>query len=113
MPPRTNPKKLNTLQLKTLTLAQEMAKDKSLSTLDPETGDVVLGAPPRVHGNHLHVGPYVVMKADATGLSNQGVWMALLRKGLAAPTDKGMALTPEGQGYETGLRDKILHGSDH
>ncbi|MQX36488.1 hypothetical protein [Roseospira navarrensis] len=113
MPPKANPKKLNTLQLKTLTLVQELAKDPEAATPDPATGNIRIGRLPRPHGNHFHLGPYVVSKADATGLDNQGVWMALIRKGLIEPTDQGMALTPEGQDYETGLRETILHGSDH
>jgi hypothetical protein len=56
----------------------------------------------------------VVSTADATGLSNESVWKALERKGLARsffPT--AITLTEEGRNYETGLHDQILHGSDH
>ncbi|KAA5604581.1 hypothetical protein F1188_15325 [Roseospira marina] len=113
MPPKANPKKLNTLQLKTLTLIQELAQDPSVATKDPATGNITIGRLPHPHGNHFHLGRYVVMKADANGLENQGVWMALIRKGLVVPGEGGMALTPEGQAYETGLREAILHGSDH
>jgi len=113
MPPKANPKALNALQLKTLTLIQEIARDPEVATEDPETGAVMIGRLPRPHGNHFHLGRFVVMKADATGLDNRGVWAALIRKGLVVPSDKGMAITPEGLAYETGLREKILHGSDH
>jgi hypothetical protein len=113
MPPKANPLKLNALQLKTLTLLQEHVKTPGRPDPDPETGAVLVGPTPRIHGDHFHIGPFVVMSKDATGLFNQGVWKALIRKGLAATTDQGFALTREGQAYETGLRDTILHGSDH
>lgn len=114
MPPRQNPLKLNPLQLKTLTLLQVLARIPEHGSADAGTGGVEVGFLPRPHGNHFHVGPYTVMSADATGLSNQAVWVALERKGLARSRfPDSIVLTPEGLGYETGLAGQILHGSDH
>lgn len=113
MPPKSNPLKLNPLQLKTLTLFQELARHPETSrTL--ETGEVVLNTLPHPHGDHFHVGRRVVMTRDATGLGNQAVWVALERKGLIRSTfPNALTLTLAGLEYETGLADTILHGSDH
>lgn len=114
MPPKNNPKKLNPLQLKTLTLLQELGRDPQTAMIDSLTGDATISQFPHAHGNHFHLGPYVVSAADATGLSNEAVWKALERKGLARsffPT--AITLNQEGMEYETGLREQILHGSDH
>ena len=114
MPPRHNPLKLNPLQLKTLTLLQVLARLPAHGTVDTATGEVEVGYLPQPHGNHFHVGPYTVMSADATGLANEAVWLALTRKGLARLRTPGaIVLTGEGLTYETGLADQILHGSDH
>jgi len=114
MPPKRNPLNLNPLQLKTLTLFQELARNPETSTRDDESGDTVITMIPHAHGNHFHIGRRVVMSADATGLHNSGVWAALIRKGLARPVmPVGLALTPAGVDYETGLRETILHGADH
>jgi hypothetical protein len=51
---------------------------------------------------------------DASGLWNEAVWNALQRKGLAVGSFPVLIrLTASGLGYETGLRDRILHGTDH
>ena len=114
MPPKANPAKLNPLQLRTLTLLQEMAKYPELSTRNEESGEVFISNIPEPHGNHFHVGRRVVMASDATGLGNQAVWVALERKGLAKATFPfAITLTPSGLEYDTGLADVILHGSDH
>lgn len=114
MPPKTNPKKLNPLQLKTLTLLQELVRHPDTQQPDAETGLPLITTFPSAHGNHFHLGSYVVSAADATGLRNEAVWVALTRKGLAISRwPVGIALTAEGQTYETGLREKIFHGSDH
>jgi hypothetical protein len=111
---KPNPLKLNPLQLRTLTLLQEMAKYPELSTRNEESGEVFISNIPEPHGNHFHVGRRVVMAADATGLGNQAVWVALERKGLAKATFPfAITLTPAGLEYDTGLADVILHGSDH
>lgn len=114
MPPKTNPLKLNPLQLKTLTLLQELAATPGSSQPEPETGRPYITTFPDPHGNHFHLGRYVVSAKDATGLRNQAVWTALTRKGLAESRwPFGILLTEEGQAYDTGLRSQILHGSDH
>jgi len=54
------------------------------------------------------------MSADATGLKNEAVWKALERKGLVRSMfPMAIALSADGQTYDTGLADKILHRSDH
>lgn len=114
MPPKRNPLKLNKLQLKTLTLLQELAKLPDMATPNAETGEVTITGFPPPHGNHFHMGPWLVMARDATGLRNEAVWHALMRKELA----KGMfpiaiTLTPEGLAYETHMQQEILQGADH
>ena len=114
MPPKKNPRKLNKLQLKTLTLLQELARLPDMATPNQETGEVTITAFPPPHGNHFHMGPYIVLGRDATGLRNEAVWRALNRKALAYGTFPiAITLTPAGLEYETGLKDEILHGADH
>ena len=114
MPPKTNPLKLNPLQLRTLTLLQEIARHPELATPVADTGEVFLSSIPTPHGNHFHIGHKVVSTADATGLHNQAVWVALERKGLIkASFPYALTVTRDGLGYETGLASQILHGSDH
>ena len=114
MAPKHNPLKLNTLQLKTLALAQELATLPDNGKKDDTTGNVTLSWLPHPHGDHFHVGSAVVSGRDATGLHNQSVWMALMRKGLAALGPAGeVAITPAGMAYDTELRDVILMRSDH
>jgi hypothetical protein len=114
MPPRTNPKKLNALQLKTLTLLQELAAHDDTSQAEAESGRRLVTTFPNPHGNHFHLGAYVVSAKDASGLRNEAVWTALERKGLAESRHPmGILLTDEGLTYDTGLRGAILHGSDH
>ncbi len=114
MAPKRNPLKLNKLQLKTLTLLQELARLPDMATPNAETGEVQITGFPPPHGNHFHLGPYVVLGRDATGLRNEAVWRALNRKALAYGTFPiAITLTPAGIAYETGLQEQILHGSDH
>lgn len=115
MSPKLNPLNLNKLQLKTLTLLQELAGDPGITERDETSGGTRIVNIPAPHGNHFHVGARVVMTSDATGLTNEGVWMALVRKGLASAGvfPFSIVVTPAGLGYETGLHDQILHGSDH
>jgi hypothetical protein len=51
----------------------------------------------------------VVAPRPATGLHNPAVWAALERKGLVRSLPDQMILTALGVGYDTGLRDTILH----
>lgn len=81
MPPRVNPLKLNPLQLKTLTLLQELGR--LIGTPAPDEGRAPFwSTSSHAHGNHFHMGDAVVSTADANGLSNPAVWVALERKGL-------------------------------
>ncbi len=114
MPPKANPLKLNALQLRTLTILQELAKDPSHALPPEASGAVAITNLPQPHGDHFHVGHFVVSSRDASGLYNEAVWKALERKGLArAAFPQVIALTPDGLAYETGVRGEILHGHDH
>tara|TARA_R110002110_G_scaffold415612_7_gene652333 strand:+ start:141055 stop:141390 length:336 start_codon:yes stop_codon:yes gene_type:complete len=111
MPPRTNPLKLNKLQLRTLALLQVLAEDSG--TADPTSGAVMITQLPQVHGDHVHVGPFTVSGRDASGFANPAVWVALARKGLARHDGSGTVLTAEGAAYDTGLADRLTAPSDH
>lgn len=114
MPPKSNPLKLNSLQLRTLTILQELAKDPSHALPPEPSGAVAVTNLPRPHGDHFHVGHFVVSSRDASGLHNEAVWKVLERKGLArAAFPQVIALTPEGLAYETGVRGEILHAGGH
>lgn len=109
-----NPLKLNALQLKTLTILQQLARFPETSTTNEDSGEVMITNLPSAHGNHFHCGDAVVASKDATGLRNESVWKALERKGLARPYyPLGIALTPDGVSYDTGLSGSLLHRSDH
>jgi hypothetical protein len=110
MPPKRNPLQLNALQLKTLTLLQELASLPAYSRPAEEPGEIAIAGLPQPHGDHFHLGDAVVASRDATGLHNSAVWAALERKGLVRSLPRGgAALTPLGLGYPTGLRAAILH----
>ena len=114
MAPKRNPLKLNKLQLKPLTLLQELARLPDMATKNDDTGEVMITGFPPAHGNHFHLGPYIVMGRDATGLRNEAVWRALQRKGLARGAFPiAITLTPDALEYDTGVREQILHGEDH
>ena len=112
MPPKRNPLGLNALQLKTLTLLQEIARLTGHAGPAEEAGIAV--RPPDPHGDHFHLGDAVVATRDASGLRNPAVWVALERKGLIRSMyPHGAVVTPLGLDYETGLREVILHKSGH
>lgn len=114
MAPRKNPLKLNKLQLRTLALVQELARDPGSATADPESGDVTLSHLPHAHGDHMHIGAFVVSTRDASGFSNPAVWAALERKGLVRPGyPASVTLTAEGVVYDTGLSERFAQVSDH
>ena len=114
MPPKKNPLNLNPLQLKTLTLFQELARYPELATVHPETGEAFVSQIPHPHGDHFHIGRKTVASRDATGLSNQSAWLALERKGLIRSSfPNAVVLTKDGLDYDTGIGHQILHGSDH
>ena len=114
MPAKRNPLGLNPLQLKTLTLLQELARIAGKPAGDDEPGGLAISDLPNPHGDHFHLGEAVVAARDATGLRNPSVWAALERKGLIHPKlPEAVVLTRLGQEYETGLRDAILHRAEH
>lgn len=114
MPPKKNPLKLNKLQLKTLTLLQELARMPSMATLDETSGEAVITQFPSPHGNHFHLGPYVVAAKDASGLRNEAVILALVRKNLIrASLPVSVTVTKEGLTYGTNMGDQILHPTNH
>ena len=116
MPPKRNPLHLNPLQLKTLTLLQELARlaGKPAAAEDGDPGSLAIAEFPHAHGDHFHLGDASVSAADATGLENENVWNALSRKGLIrCEWPNQIALTPAGVAYETGIADQILHRGGH
>src|SRR5512146_2432407 len=116
MPAKRNPLNLNALQLKTLTLLQELARTIGKPAADDGAGagGLAISELPHPHGDHFHLGEAVVAARDATGLRNPGVWAALERTGLIQPRlPEAVILTAAGQEYETGLRDAILHRASH
>jgi hypothetical protein len=113
MPPKHNPLGLNPLQLRTLTLLQQLARLPDYSQPGEEAGSIALTRLPHPHGDHFHIGEAVVSSRDATGLRNPAVWAALERKGLVRSTPPSAVVTPRGLDYDTGLRETILHRADH
>src|SRR3981189_3664097 len=114
MPTKRNPLNLNALQLKTLTLLQELARLGGPPAAEEEPGGLAITELPHPHGDHFHLGEAVVAARDATGLRNPAVWAALERKGLIHPSlHEAVILTPLGQQYDTGMRDAILHRAPH
>jgi len=112
--PKKNPLKLNKLQLRTLALAQMIAANPNLSKRDQKSGEVLLLHLPQLHGDHVHIGEFVVSAREASGFSNASVWAVLERKGLFRRNDPITAtLTPDGLAYETGLENRFLKPSDH
>lgn len=109
MPPRHNPLRLNPLQLRTLTLLQELARVPDYARPGAEPGTVRLTGLPNPHGDHFHLGETIVAARDATGLGNPAVWAALERKGLIRKSPEGgMVLTRAALDYDTGLRQTML-----
>ena len=114
MPPKGNPLKLNSLQLRTLTVLQQLARFPETSTKNEKTGEVMISNLPNPHGNHFHCGDAIVSRKNATGLRNEAVWKALERKGLAQSYfPLGITLTMAGIDYPTGLENQILLREDH
>jgi len=106
--------KLNPLQKRTLALFQLLAGSPETGTLNEKTGEVTIFGLPSAHGDHLHIGQYVIPGSDASGFANEAVWRALARKGLiiisAFPLQ--LTLTRQGLDFDTGLMDQFEH-SDH
>jgi hypothetical protein len=113
MSPKANPAKLNSLQLRTLTLLQAIARLPQAGKEEAD-GHVTITQFPHAHGDHFHLGEATVASSDATGLENEAVWNALGRKGMIrAEYPHRIALTPEGVAYDTGMADEILHHGGH
>ena len=111
---KKNPLKLNALQLRSLTVLQVLAQIGGYATQGPGPDEVTISRFPPPHGDHIHLGDFVIMGKDASGLYNQAVWNALGRKGLARPDwPQGITLTAEGRNYDTGLVDQIAHRATH
>ena len=114
MPPRTNPLRLNTLQLRTLVVLQQMVRAYQQPDREGPDGALRVGHLPNPHGTHFHIGDATVELRDCTGLGLPAVFSALMRKGLVTVSEDGMPmLTAEGQGYETGLDGRVLHRQGH
>ena len=114
MTAKINPLKLNPLQLKTLTLFQALSQMEGFASPTEQEGHVMISRLPHPHGDHFHLGAYVVRSQDASGLGNEAAWAALQRKGLIQSLfPMGCVLTPAGAAYETGLKDQILHEAHH
>ncbi len=114
MAKKHNPLNLNPLQLRTLTLLQALATLPDHGKPGDEPGSVTVSDLPHPHGDHFHLGPWAVLARDATGLSNEAAWIALERKGLIkSGFPLACTVTAAGMGYDTGLKNAILHGSDH
>jgi hypothetical protein len=113
MPPKSNPLKLNPLQLRTLTLLQGLATLPD-SAAREANGEITITRFPNAHGDHFHMGNAVVAAKDATGLYNEAVWNALARKGLArVDWPHRITLTIDGLQYQTGLAGEIFHRANH
>lgn len=114
MPAKRNPLKLNSLQLKTLTILQQMARSSDHAQAGDEPDSVMVGNFPPPHGNHYHIGDAVVLGSDATGLSNPAVFTALERKGLIRSMfPLGAVLNAAALSYDTGLAERLLRHGDH
>ncbi len=114
MATRRNPLNLNPLQLRTLTLLQELARLPDHGRPADEAGAMMVDNLPHPHGDHFHLGAAVVLTRDASGLVNEAAWVALERKGLIKSMfPRAAVLTPAGLAYETGLGGMLLHRGDH
>lgn len=114
MAPKSNPLKLNPLQLRTLTILQALAAIPDAVEEGPEAGERTIVRFPQAHADHFHLGDALVMGKDATGLFNEAVWNALSRKDLArSQWPRSIILTAAGLAYETGLAGDILRHSGH
>jgi hypothetical protein len=114
MTDKKNPLKLNSLQLRTLQVLQLLAQIEGAARAGPQPGEVTITRFPTPHGDHFHLGDYIVRTKDATGLQNKAVWHALTRKGLArADWPHAIVLTAEGRGYQTDMGKEIVFKAPH
>lgn len=111
---QTKSVKLNPLQSKTLVILQILANDPESSAELDESNDRKITRMPHAHGNHMHVGEFVVSSKDASGLTNKSVWVALARKGMVRENwEEEIILTAEGLAFSTGLEKHFVSPSDH
>jgi hypothetical protein len=111
---KSNPLKLNPLQLRTLTVLQALAATDGAGEPGPAEGEYTIQRFPGRHADHFHIGEFVVSGSDATGLFNESVWNALARKGLArSEWPAALIMTAAGLTYDTGLAAEILHRGSH
>ncbi len=104
---------LNSLQSRTLALFQELAKSPKTSSHVEGSDEIAIALMPEPHGNHVHIGRFVVSAKEASGFSNEKVWTALERKGLArSDFPFKIILTRKGQEFDTGLAQEF-ETSDH
>lgn len=110
---RQSKTKLNALQNRTLALFQELAKSEETSFRVEGTDDISIMYIALPHGNHAHIGNFVVSAREASGFNNESVWKALERKGLArSEYPHRLILTRQSLCYETGFAD-TFNVSDH
>ncbi len=111
---KKNPLKLNPLQLRTLSLLQALARLPNSAVSGPNPGEVTVQRFPKRHEDHFHVGEFLVLGKDATGLFNEAVWNALVRKGLSrADWPTQITLTADAFMYDTGDDGKIFRRGGH
>ena len=67
--PKRNPLNLNPLQLKTLTLLQELARVVGKPAAEEEPGGVAISQLPSTHGDHFHLGEAVVAARDGADMA--------------------------------------------
>ncbi len=105
--------RLNALQCRTLALFQELAKSSETSAAIDGADDISIMFMPEPHGNHVHIGRYVVSAKDASGFGNEKVWLALERKGLVkSEFPFRIILKKAGIEFDTGF-EKEFELSDH
>jgi hypothetical protein len=105
--------KLNPLQSRTLALFQELARNPEASEKIEGSDDVSIMYFPKPHGNHVHIGNFVVSAKDASGFTNEVVWKVLERKGLAkSEFPYRIILNKKGLEFDTGFKDEF-EISDH
>src|SRR5437899_10519578 len=107
MAPKKNPLTLNTLQLKTLTLLQELARLPDHSRPGEEPDSIVITSLPYLHGDQFHLGQALVASRDASGLRNPAVWTALERDALIRKLPVCAVLTALGMGHQSGSLNAI------
>ena len=113
MPQKRNPLNLNALQLRTLTLLQEMARlgGKQAAGKTPNPAASRLPRSARAWGS-FPSRRGACRARHATGLRNPAVFAALERKGLIQPKSPEAVILTGGPGIRTGSRDTILRRVD-